>query len=146
MMKPQVRLLMSLLLLLPFAAQAAPPNLVAVRGTVVYADSKPGMNSDKKTKLQVIASDKPVNPSFFLQPGERVKVISPSQFDVRETMSDPKTGEAFKEMKVVYRCALIEVLDGPNQGKKGWIVISREVVGRYMDAWYEIEKVAPEKP
>ena len=135
-----------LFLLLTFAVQATPTNLTAVRGTVVYADSRPGMNSDKKQKLQIIASGKAVNPSFFLQTGERVKVTSPTQFDVKETMADPKTGEAFKEMKVVYRCGLAEVLEGPNKGKKGWIVISREVVGRYMDAWYEIEKVEPETP
>ena len=120
-------------------SRAEPARLVATRRAVVYEDSKPGLTSDKKQKLQIVASDRAVNPSFFVVPGETVQVLSPAQFDVREVLADVKTGQAFKEMKVLYSCALVQAVGGPNAGKRGWIVISREVQGRYKDSWFEAE-------
>ena len=129
----------------PLWAKPADIYTPATRLTVLE-DTKGGMTSDRKAKLQGIANGAASNPSFFIVSPDKVKVLSRAQFDTREIIADVKTAQFSKEVKRVYQCALVEVLTGPSTGKKGWTVISRDTVGRFHDTYLvpdEAEEAAP---
>ena len=126
-----------LTLLLGVSSLAQPATLITKQRVTVFADAKAGLNSDKKQKLRMTCTGQGVNPSFFLDAGIHLKILSRGSFDTREVMNDTATSTAQKEMKVLYHCALVEVLEGANEGRRGWVVLSRDVVGRYADVWIE---------
>ncbi len=137
--------MLGLLLSAPLWAKPADIYTPATRLSVLE-DTKGGMTSDRKAKLQGVANGGASNPSFFVVSPDKVKVLSRAQFDTREVIADVKTAQFSKEVKRIYQCALIEVLTGPSAGKKGWTVISRDTVGRFQDTYLipdEVEEAAP---
>ncbi len=132
-------------LFLVLSAQAEKPETYSVvTRLAILDDTKSGLNSDKKLRLQAIANSVGVNPTFFIASPDKVRIISQTKFDAKEIISDVKTQQFSKEVRRIYNCALVEVLTGPSVGKRGWTVISRETVDRFTDTYLTPDDVEPE--
>lgn len=132
--------LVSFFLLLGVQAEKLDTYSVVTR-LAVLDDTKSGLNSDKKLKLQAIADGVAVRPVFFIASPDKVRILSKAQFDTKETISDVKTGQFSKEVKRVYHCAIVEVVSGPSAGKRGWTVVSRDTVDRFVDTYLSPDQV-----
>ena len=140
--------LFGLFLLLVAHAEKLDTYSVVTR-LAVLDETKAGLNSDKKLKLQAIANGVAVRPVFFIASPDKVRILSKAQFDTKETISDVKTAQFSKEVKRIYHCALVEVVTGPSSGKRGWTVVSRDTVDRFVDNYLtpdQVEETEPRQP
>jgi hypothetical protein len=122
-------------LLLGSAAQAQ-SLLATTRQVTMVGDDKPALTSEKKDLLAKSVARTAFAGSVFLQPLTVAKVISQTQYDTKETV-----GPTAQRVKRTYKVALIEVLDEPNKGKKGWVVVSVQDEGQDADVY-----LAPPRP
>jgi hypothetical protein len=132
-----------LMLLFVVSAGSTQTGIYTPTRTLRVLEEKGSLASDKREKLRFLATAGTVNPAFALLFGEKFRAITKAQFHVREDIQDTKTKTADRSMRVIYRCVYLEALEGPNKGKRGWAVLSREVVNRYTDEfakpWVDVE-------
>ncbi len=123
----------SFVLMLFFALVVSGPTfaqdfLTAQRASLLL-DSSPSLNGNKQETLALSVRGQAVNGVLVLVPNTMVKVVNQATFTQKETLhvaGDPMP----KDVKRQFKAALVEVKSGPNQGKKGWTVLSYEDPGQ----------------
>ena len=82
--------------------------------------SKPNSSNQEQLKLNLTRM---VPGAFNLNQGTKVNILRSHTYVMRVTSPARST---MKTVKWNYEAAYIEVLDGPNQGQKGWAVVKRK--------------------
>ncbi len=130
-------LLFALAFYLLLGSPAQAQNLLATtRQVTMVGDDKPALTSEKKDLLAKSIARTAFTSAVFLPALTVAKVISQTQYDTKETV-----GPTAQRIKRTYKVALIEVLDEPNKGKKGWVVVSVQDEGYEADIY-----LAPAQP
>ena len=119
------RLALLLLLAVPTLAQ----EFVTVQNASLLLDSATSLNSNRQETLAVAVRGQAVNGVVPLLPNTVVTVVNQASFVQKETLH--LAGSPMpKDVKRQFKAALVEVKSGPNQGKKGWTVISYQDPGQ----------------
>lgn len=82
--------------------------------------SKPNSSNQEDLRLNMTRM---VPGAFHLGVGTKINIVRSHDYDMRITRP---VRSSMKEEKWDYQAAYIEVLEGPNQGKKGWAVVKRK--------------------
>ena len=120
--------------LTPLQAQ----EMMSARQVTMIDDNKPSLNSDKKEKLSMSVSGRAFHGSIFLPPSTPVKVLSRQSYVKTETV-----GVTAGTIKRDFTAGLIEVLDGPHKGSKGWVVLEVQDPGKRKDTYFVSPAVSP---
>lgn len=111
-------------------APAVAQEMRTTRQVTVIDDDKPSLNSDRKEKLSMSVAGRAFTGAFFVPAGTKVKVISRQSYVKQETV-----GPTSKQIKRNFTAGVIEVLEGQNQGKRGWAVIEVQDDGGPKDVY-----------
>lgn len=108
----------------PVSAQ----EMVTAGQVFMLDDQSAAMNSDKKDRLSWSVSGMAFNGRVFLAPNTLVKVVSRQTY-VKQDATGTRRGYDGAVSRT-YNVALVEVLEGDNVGKKGWVVLDVQEKGQ----------------